>query len=92
MGEEGQRRNRVTFDWLVENAPPFYDMDVDEYIDTLALWLRDVLGIYTPDLLVALINELARRRDSRLKHVTARKVKYRLTVLAKLGKIKLRRV
>lgn len=76
---------------LAAEAPRFSNMDVDEYIDTLAVWLRDRVGVYTPDLLVALLRVLA-ERDRRLRFVTRHKVLHRLSVLEKKGVLRVRRV
>jgi len=80
----------VNLDDLALAAPKMSrGMSVDEYIDELAVWLKSAVGIYTPDLLMALIRELA-KRDRRLKYITPKKVRHRLYVLEKKGLVKLR--
>jgi len=89
--EEGAGARKSKLEELAEEAPRM-NCSMDEYIDRLALWLRDRVGVYTPDLLMALLRVLAEKRDRRLKYVTRRKVLYRLAVLEKKGLIKLVRL
>jgi len=79
-----------SFDELVEKAPKM-NCSADEYIDSLALWLKSEVGVYTPDLLIALIKELS-KRDRRLRYVTPKKVMHRLHVLERRGLLRLRYV
>lgn len=81
----------VKLEDLANEAPKFHNMSLDEYIDTLAIWLRDRVGVYTPDLLVALIVVLS-QRDRRLRFVTRHKVLHRISVLEKKGLLRVRRL
>lgn len=80
-----------SLDELVREAPPFRG-SVEEYIDEVALWLKERVGVYTPALLLAIIRKKA-ENDKRLQRaITWRRVYSRLIILEKKGLIRLRRV